>query len=123
MLLLGEVMRGLFDEVFQHVLLFQNEREYYRKTGLFAQLKRSETRFCDTFGGMHLLRFIVALSSIVTAADGVQADALELDQSAKQSSLSEGGTPMEFLLRENTIQGLKEVLRELENNYPLSQVC
>ena len=140
-------MRTLFDEVFEQTILYPEEKAFYRKNNLLNLINESDVRPCDMFGGIHLLRFIMALSIIATTAvpaNGSGGIGGERERSVRQrsastsshsssvssssssnrkSTVSSLGTPVQFLCSDSTISTINDILRDLENIFPLASIC
>ena len=124
----GESLKSLFDSIFESTVLYPAEKDYYCGKGIFSQLKKADARACDMFGGLHLLRFIVSLCVALRHA-GRRPPAGRERASRQRSGSStrpEDAAPvkaLEYLTQEDTVHGLREVLSELDNIYPLAAIC
>lgn len=124
-MLSGESMRTLFDSIFESTVLFPAERDYYYSTDIFSQLKKADARACDMFGGLHLLRFIVSISVALRHAcrrsPGGAGRERRSGSSGRPADMA-SSKAAEYLTQEDTIQGMREILTELDNIYPLAAI-
>lgn len=112
-------MRILFDSIFESAVLFPSEKEFYQRKGILTIMTDSRSRPCsrpcDMFGGMHLLRFLVALS-VVSRGAGKGSD-----RTGRKRAGAPAAASASYLTSDAAFSGIEDVLTELDNTFPLAE--
>ena len=122
---IGEALRLLFDEIFEEFILYPKEKEFYSNQNIFLQLKQAHARYCDVFGGIHLLRLIIALCVVSRSPTNSVNAPKQRGRPKRISTESRENTPADssitFLSKESSVKALQSVLYDLENTiFPLA---
>ncbi len=116
----GEVMKSLFDDIFESRILVSNEKDNFNETSVLINMKKNNIRPCEYFGGIFMLRFIFVLSKLLS--DNVASHSStshDRRQRASMTRTDESDIGRNYLSSSLVVAGISDILLELEKLYPL----